>query len=246
MPCTATRLTASGPDTDVPASGTGSDNPFGQPASLTRPGAGRRAAHRLLANHRLGRPTPGVPHASPTPVRSAGQRPQSPPGSDGRAPDQPTVLGAGHAGRGVGSARCRGARFQLFSGTMWHGTASDLRLHARVVYVLGTLAFLHAFALRPALDPECLAVGIGGGPMAHAMPGGNHGGDAPASQHSHHHATSTECAVGCVYIDASVAALADAIEEPPLVAAEIAVGSADVAPPLPLRLPLARGPPHAG
>lgn len=129
---------------------------------------------------------------------------------------------------------------------MWHGLASDLRWDARAVCVLGSLAFLHAFILRPVLDPECLAYGIDDGPVAHAMPGGNHAGDASDSQHSQHHGTSTECAAGCVYIDASVSALAETIEEPPLVAAKVATGGAENAPPLPLRLPLARGPPHTG
>ncbi len=71
---------------------------------------------------------------------------------------------------------------------MWNRTANlNILRGVRSLCVLALLVFVHAFALRPLLLPECLAHGFGDGSMAHAMPGHDHG-DGETADHADSHA----------------------------------------------------------
>ncbi len=75
---------------------------------------------------------------------------------------------------------------------MWYRVAShDPGRSARAVCVLAALAFVHAFAIRPVLLPECLAHGFGDGAMAHAMPGHSHDADPSVGSPAAHDGSPT-------------------------------------------------------
>ena len=131
---------------------------------------------------------------------------------------------------------------------MFYRAAPGLGWKARTVAVLGALAFLYAFGLRP---PECLDHGIGDGSMAHhAASGDHHAGAASGS----HHSGGSHSSENCIHLKTGLCEFAWAAPEPLHFEGEFGTLAPQAARPhpespalaaSPFRLPPATGPPHA-
>ena len=132
---------------------------------------------------------------------------------------------------------------------MFCRAAPGLGWKARAVTVLGAVAFLYAFGLRP---PECLDHGFGGDAQAHAEAGGDHHTGAPSGSH---HGGGSHSSENCIHLQTGLCEFAWAAPERVHFEGEFAVVAPEparphpespVLPSSPFRLPPATGPPHAG